>query len=97
MKRSKIEIYVGILSILAQRGLSRITHIMYDSNTNCSVLKENLLFMIKQGLVEEKTVGKERVAYCITQKGFLILNTFKELKQILPIVEAPPNQIPIQA
>ena len=92
-KRSKIEIYMKILSILSQRGLSRITHIMYDSNTNCSLLKENLLFMIKQGLVEERSIGHDRVAYCITPKGTSVLIAFKELRQVLPIVEETPHQV----
>ena len=92
-RRSKIEICIEILSILSQRGLSRITHIMYDSNTNCGVLKVNLTYMIKQGLVEEKSVGHDRVAYCITQRGISILSASKELKQVLPIVEEPPHQV----
>ena len=91
MRRSKIEIYMEILSILSQRGFSRITHIMYDSNTNCSLLKENLIFMIKQGLVEEKFVGHDRIAYCITPRGVSILNSFKELKTVLPIIEKKTN------
>jgi predicted transcriptional regulator len=82
-----------ILKILSQRGLSRITHVMYDTNTNCSLLKEILVFMIKQGLVEEKSVGKDRVAYCITQRGILILNAFNELNQVLPVIEENPDQI----
>ena len=93
MRRSKIEICIEILSILSQRGLSRITHIMYNSNTNCSLLKEILLFMIKQELVEEKSVGKDRVAYNITQRGISILNAFKELNQILPLINETSNQI----
>jgi predicted transcriptional regulator len=93
MRRSKIEICIEILSILSQRGLSRITHIMYNSNTNCSLLKEILLFMIKQELVEEKSVGKDRVAYNITQRGISILNAFKELNQILPLIDETSNQI----
>jgi len=93
MRRSKIEICIEILSILSQRGLSRITHIMYNSNTNCSLLKEILLFMIKQELVEEKSVGKDRVAYNITQRGISILNAFKELNQILPLMDETSNQI----
>ena len=84
-----------ILSILSQKGLSRITHIMYDSNTNCSLLKENLLFMIKQGLVEERSVRHDRVAYCITQRGISVLNAFKELRTVLPIIEETTTQIPI--
>jgi len=91
MRRSKIEIYMEILSILNHRGLSRITHIMYDSNTNCSLLKENLMFMIKQGLVEEKFIGHDRVAYCITPRGVSILNSFKELRTVLPIIEKTTN------
>lgn len=86
-----------ILTILSRRGLSRITHVMYDSNTNCSLLKEILVFMIQQGLVEEKSVGKDRVAYCITQRGISILSAFKELNQILPVIEQNPNQISMSA
>lgn len=92
-RRSKIEICIEILSILSQRGLSRITHIMYNTNTNCSLLKEIMVFMIKQNLVEAKNVGKDRVAYCITQRGISILNAFKELNQILPLVENNSDQI----
>lgn len=93
IRRSKIEICIEILSILNRRGLSRITHVMYNTNTNCSLLKEILVFMMKQNLVEEKSVGKDRVAYCITQRGKSILNAFQELNQILPIVETNPSQI----
>ena len=92
-RRSKIEICIDILTILSQRGLSKITHIMYDSNTNCAVLKGNLTYMIKQGLVEKKNVEQDRVAYCITQKGTSTLIAFKELRQILPIVEETPHQV----
>jgi len=92
-RRSKIEICIEILSILSQRGLSRITHIMYNTNTNCTLLKEIMVFMIKQNLVEAKNVGKDRVAYCVTQRGISILNAFKELNQILPLVENNSDQI----
>ena len=91
MRRSKIEIYMEILSILSQRGQSRITHIMYDSNTNCSLLKETLIFMIKQGLVEEKFVRNDKVAYCITHRGISVLNSFKELRTVLPTIEETTN------
>jgi len=92
-RRSRIQICIDVLSILSQRGLSRITHIMYDSNTNCSLLKTNLTYMIQQGLVEKKPVGKERIAYQVTQKGVTILKTFKEFKQMLPIVEEAPIKL----
>ena len=50
--------------------------------------------MVQQGLVEKKPVGKERIAYGITQKGTSILHTFKEFKQMLPVEEIP-DRIPI--
>jgi predicted transcriptional regulator len=91
MRRSKLEMYVGILQVLALKGNLKLTHIMYKANVNCSVLKEYLDFLMKQGLVEERIVGKKRVVYAITQRGITVLKYFKELKQVLPIVEESRN------
>jgi predicted transcriptional regulator len=68
---------------------------MYKANVNCSVLKEYLDFLIKQNLVEERIVGKARVVFAITQRGITVLKYFKEIKQVLPIVEESRNQTPI--
>jgi predicted transcriptional regulator len=92
VRRSKLEMYVDILSVLAHRGPLKLTHVMYKANVNCSVLKEYLDFLIKQGLVEERTAGKQRVVYAVTQRGITVLKYFKELKQVLPIVEEARNQ-----
>jgi predicted transcriptional regulator len=51
MRRSKLEMYVDILKVLAHRGPLKLTHVMYKANVNCSVLKEYLDFLIKQNLV----------------------------------------------
>jgi predicted transcriptional regulator len=85
--------YIGILQVLALKGNLKLTHIMYKANVNCCVLKEYLDFLMKQGLVEERIVGKKRVVYAITQRGITTLKYFKELKQVLPIVEEPKNQV----
>jgi predicted transcriptional regulator len=95
MRRSKLEMYIDILKVLAHRGPLKLTHIMYKANVNCSVLKEYLDFLIKQNLVEERTIGKQRVVYAITQRGITVLKHFKELKQVLPIVEEARNKAPI--
>jgi predicted transcriptional regulator len=87
MRRSKLEMYIDILKVLSQRGPLKLTHIMYKANVNCSVLKKYLDFLIQQNLVEERTAGKKRVVYAITQKGITVLKYFRELKTILPIVE----------
>ncbi len=91
MRRSKLEMYVDILKVLARTGPLKLTHIMYKANVNCSVLKEYLDFLIAQNLVEEKTIGKKRIVYVITERGVTVLKYFRELKAVLPIIEEARN------
>jgi predicted transcriptional regulator len=58
---------------------------MYKANVNCSVLKEYMDFLIKQSLVEERTIGKRRVVYAVTQRGITVLKYFRELQLALQI------------
>ena len=94
MRRSKLEMYVDILTVLAHRGPLKLTHVMYKANVNCSVLKEHLAFLIKQGLIEERIVAKQRIIYAITKRGITVLKYFKELKRALPIAEEERSQTP---
>ena len=94
MRRSKLEMYVDILKVLAHRGPLKLTHIMYKANVNCSVLKQFLDFLIEQKLVEERTVGKKRIVYAITERGITVLKYFRELKAVLPLVEEARAQLP---
>ena len=87
MRRSKLEMYIEILHLLSQRGPMKLTHIMYKVNLNCVVLKESLDFLLRQGLVEEKLAGKRRVVFAATMRGITAVKYFRELKQVLPIVE----------
>ena len=95
MRRSKMEIYLDILKTLAQKGPLKLTHIMYKSNVNCCVLKEYLDFLIQQELVEEKTAGKKRIVYAVSEKGLKVLKYFRELKIMLPLVEDKANIPPM--
>ena len=95
MRRSKLEMYLDILKVLARRGPLKMTHIMYKANVNCSVLKEYLDFLIKQNLVEERTAGKCRTIYAITQRGITVLKYFRELQQVLPILEETRNAVSV--
>jgi predicted transcriptional regulator len=63
MRRSKLEMDVDILKILAQKGPLKLTHLMYKVNVNCDVLSKNVVFLIKQGLIEERNVGKGKIFY----------------------------------
>src|SRR3990170_5158196 len=87
MRRSKLEMYVDILKVLSRHGPLKLTHIMYKANVNCSVLKEYLDNLIKQNLVEERTVGKKRTVYGLTERGITVLKYFRELRGVLPMIE----------
>ena len=91
MRRSKLEVYLDVLGVLERSGQLKSTRMMYETNVNCRVLKKYLGFLTKQGLVEERTVGKRRSVYAITQRGITVLNHFRELKQVLPIVDEEDN------
>ena len=95
MRRSKLEMYIDILKVLAQRGPLKLTHIMYKANVNCSVLKDYLDFLIQQELVEEKTVGKKRIIYVVSEKGLKVLKYFRELKVMLPVIEEGQDRVPV--
>jgi len=94
MRRSKLEMYVDILKVLSHRGPLKLTHIMYKANVNCSVLKQYLDFLIQQTLVEERTIGKKRTVYAITQRGITVLKHFRELKTVLPLIEEDNRKLP---
>ena len=94
MRRSKLEMYLDTLSVLANRGPLKLTHIMYKANVNCSVLTEYLDFLIQKELIEERNVGRNRKVYAITQRGVTVLKYFGELKRMLPIAEEDQRQVP---
>ena len=80
---------------MAHRGPLKLTHVMYKANVNCSILKEYLQFLIQRRLVEEKALGKRRVAYVISNKGLIVLKQFRELKHVLPLIEEEQRAHPI--
>jgi len=98
MRRSKLEMYVDILKVLARHGPLKLTHIMYKANVNCTVLKQYLAFLVRQNLVEEQTIHKKRnktrVVYAITERGITVLKYFRELNSALQITEEA-NKIPV--
>jgi predicted transcriptional regulator len=87
LRRSKLETYIDILNVLARKGPLKLTHVMYKANVNCNILKEYLVFLIKQGLVEERNISRERTVFVITQQGISVLNNFRNLTEALPMVE----------
>jgi predicted transcriptional regulator len=94
MRRSKFEMHLDIIRTLAQKGPLKLTHIMYKANVNCSVLREQLDFLIQQNIVNEKTQKKEKVVFELTEKGFSILRTFRELQTLMPVDDENTQRIP---
>jgi predicted transcriptional regulator len=91
MRRSKMEMYIDILKVLAQNGPLKLTHVMYKANVNCSVLKQNLDFLIKQNLIEEQITRKKRnklkASYAITERGRTVIKYFNEVSIALHITD----------
>jgi len=89
MRRSKMEMYIDILKVMARNGPLKLTHIMYKANLNCSVLKQNLDFLIQQNLIQEQITVKRRnktkISYAITEKGRTVIKYFTEVDIALQI------------
>jgi predicted transcriptional regulator len=88
MRRSKMERYIDILKVIAQRGPLKLTHIMYKANISYSVLTQYLGFLIKQGLVEERIIKRNTVVYLSTPRGISVLKSFKEMNKALLLIES---------
>ena len=84
MRRSKLETCLDILETLASHGPLKITHVMQKANVNCNVMKNYFDFLIKQGAVEEKCAGRDKIVYAITERGLYLIRCFKELNQVIP-------------
>ena len=89
MRRSKMEMYIDILKVMAQNGPMKLTHVMYKANVNCNVLKKTLDFLIQQNLIEEKILIKKRnkikTRYAITDKGRTVIKYFNGVNVALQL------------
>jgi predicted transcriptional regulator len=84
MRRTPLEVYVGVLAALNERGAVKITHISHLVNLNGSLARDYLDFMVKQRLVEKQALSKKRVAYKITDRGKKVLEYFHMVKEATP-------------
>jgi predicted transcriptional regulator len=76
MIRSKLETYIEILTVLAEKGPLKLTNIMRAVGINEKNLKGHLGFLGKQGLVEEQTIGAAYAIFSVTQQGIKIAEYF---------------------
>jgi predicted transcriptional regulator len=91
LRRSKLEIYIDVLSVLSQRGPLKLTHIMHKANVNCNVLRDGLAFLLKQKLIEKRNCGRNKILFEISLQGVTVLKYFKQLDKALPtLIENKP-------
>ena len=81
MRRSKLEMYIDILKLLASQGPKKLTQLVHKTNLTQSVLKQHLAFLIQQNLVEKQNLNKNKIFYTITERGQKVLNV------VVPIIE----------
>lgn len=87
VRRSKLETYVDILEILARarnfasQGPMELTQLMRKTSLSKRVLRQHLKFLIRQNLVEEQNLGKDKTFYAITERGLKVLYV------VVPIIE----------
>ena len=82
-RRSRLETSTDILKVLINRGPLKTTHLIQKVNVNSKTLKEYVEFLVKQGLVEERSVKEGKIVWEITTRGILVLKGLKELEKVL--------------
>ena len=87
MRRSKLEMYVDTLKVLAHNGPTIQNNIISKANLNFNMLNECLSFLIKNELIEKRTIQKRKSVFAVTKKGINVLKYFRELEQVPPIIE----------
>ena len=83
VRRSKLETYEAIMEALVKKPLN-IDKIAYKTGIDCTIVGKHLDFLIKNGLVEERMLGKKSL-YAMTERGMTVFRTLdfqKYLKKI---------------
>ena len=87
MPKNKLEMYVGVLKILAQNYSPETSHFADLINLGTNGLKKCVGFLLKQGLVENRKLNNNKEVYLITQRGIRVLEFFKQLNQDSPKID----------
>ena len=80
MQKSKLEVYEEILFVLVNKSAT-VDAIAYACNMDCVAMRKRLVFLLRQGLVEEKNFGKV-TCYGLTRRGLAICKTLALTKRL---------------
>jgi len=81
MKRNRTELKLAVLDACMNRGL-KVTHIIYRTNMNPTVLNALIVELIEKELLTKTTVGK-RVFFRTTARGFALLGSWRQIETAL--------------
>ena len=94
MHKSKLESYEAILGALVKKPLG-IDRLAYKIDMDCTVLHNNLQFLLANELVEEHISG-DSLLYAITERGATVFRTLdfqKYLRKISKTLMAIDNSV----
>ncbi len=80
MKLSKLDLHIEILKTIDQRRLPQLTIAQDGANVNLDQLREQIDFLMKQGLVYQRKT-RNQVAFKNTQRGISVLNYFENRRR----------------
>ena len=92
--RSKLEMYVDILKVLAEKGPLKPNLIMSQANVSVNLLKGYLDFLVKQGLIKENVV-ENCVVYSNTNRGTAVIKFFGGTDKTLSETEENDKFLPM--
>jgi len=73
MQKPKLESYMSILEALVVKPLT-LDHIAYETDMDCTILRQRLDFLIQNNLVEKRE-SYRKTLYAIKEKGVAVLRT----------------------
>ena len=93
--RSKLEMYVDILKVLAEKGPLQQNQILCQANVSVKLLKGYLDFLIKQGLIKEVVVENNGVVYSNTTRGVAVIKFFGGTDKNSPVAQEDNKFLPM--
>ncbi len=91
IRRSKIEVFVDVMKVVAEEQEIRRTRIMYKANLAWKVLKEALDFLEQKGILKSESKGTG-IFVSLTDEGYGVLRRFSELEAVFTKPAVIPSQ-----
>jgi predicted transcriptional regulator len=86
MRKSKLESYEEILGVLVKKPLT-IDTIAFETGMECTIVRQRLDSLIKNGLVNERASSKKAM-FAITERGLAVYRTLSFQKYLEKVANA---------